>query len=297
MAGDYDFCPYRVLGVTAGASDAQINSAYRSLCRTCHPDKGGDPEEFRKLASAKDILLDPARRREYDEAQSGRQPQRDGYHQSVYYLTVTVASLYRDTSHRIRYERLERDSAAPQVVVMSVTVPRGSCSGSRHEFPAWGDYDPATGQHRALVVVVTATQSSVLWTAGTDVHSHVRLGLLAALGCQPFTVCLPDGSLAHVPQLDRVYAPASTVVLRGHGLPSAEAGDLHLKVLVSFPSEISPAVREALARTRPPAAPSGDAIDPARVQTLSASAEFPGSAPAAAHGVARPPADEGCPIQ
>lgn len=288
-------CPYHILGVTAAADDAQIAAAYRKLALLAHPDKGGDPEEFRKLVEAKDILLDPQRRRAYDEGVS--HPQRVGYHQSIYYLNVSVASLYRDTSHRIRYNRLE-SSGPPRLVVMSVMIPKGSGSGSRHVFDGWGDFDDSTGLHRPLVVVATAEETAALRITGVDVFSHVRLTLPECLGCQEFTVCRPDGTVVRVPPLHRVYAPSSTIVLRGYGLPAADSGDLHLKVLVSFPSEIPPGVRDALIDASAPKSECCDAtmVPVELIDTRPAAAEFHGrgdtSHLAPAHG-----SSESCPVQ
>ena len=42
---------YETLGVEKSASAAQIKKAYRKKALRMHPDKGGDPEEFKKLAA------------------------------------------------------------------------------------------------------------------------------------------------------------------------------------------------------------------------------------------------------
>jgi DnaJ-class molecular chaperone len=57
---------YSVLGVSKNADISEIRSAYKQLAREHHPDKGGDPEKFKDLSQAHEILSDPQKRRMYD---------------------------------------------------------------------------------------------------------------------------------------------------------------------------------------------------------------------------------------
>ena len=57
---------YDALGVSREASGAEIRKAYLTLSRTHHPDKGGDPEEFKKIQKAYEVLSDDGRRKMYD---------------------------------------------------------------------------------------------------------------------------------------------------------------------------------------------------------------------------------------
>jgi molecular chaperone DnaJ len=61
---------YRTLGVSKGASDAEIKRAYRRLARQLHPDVTGDDprstERFKEITEAYEVLSDPRRRRSYD---------------------------------------------------------------------------------------------------------------------------------------------------------------------------------------------------------------------------------------
>jgi molecular chaperone DnaJ len=65
---------YKVLGVTKDASQADIKKVYRKLARELHPDKNpGDTSaeaRFKEVSEAYDVLSDPAKRKEYDEARS-----------------------------------------------------------------------------------------------------------------------------------------------------------------------------------------------------------------------------------
>jgi DnaJ family protein A protein 2 len=74
---------YEVLRIKKGASEEEIRKAYKSRSLETHPDKpGGSKEDFQTVNQAKQILLDPAARAEYDA--TGRIPgaaeQIDGSH-------------------------------------------------------------------------------------------------------------------------------------------------------------------------------------------------------------------------
>ena len=66
---------YSVLAVERTADAAAIRTAYRTVAKTLHPDCGGAPEAFRLLKLALDVLLDPARRAQYDETGIYTEPQ------------------------------------------------------------------------------------------------------------------------------------------------------------------------------------------------------------------------------
>src|SRR5436190_17167974 len=65
---------YKVLGVPKDATEAEIKKAYRKLARENHPDANrGDAkaeERFKDASEAYDVLGDPKRRKEYDEART-----------------------------------------------------------------------------------------------------------------------------------------------------------------------------------------------------------------------------------
>ena len=64
---------YKILGVPKDADAATIKKAYRKLAKDLHPDaNAGDKkieEKFKAVSEAYDVVSDPKRRAEYDEAQ------------------------------------------------------------------------------------------------------------------------------------------------------------------------------------------------------------------------------------
>jgi len=61
---------YEVLGVSRGASEAEIKRAYRQLAMKWHPDRNpGDPTaeaKFKEINQAYEVLKDPQKRAAYD---------------------------------------------------------------------------------------------------------------------------------------------------------------------------------------------------------------------------------------
>ena len=70
--------PYRVLGVSAGASQRDIARAYRRAVQHAHPDARPHDRQaaarFQALTDAYDLLRDPDRRAEYDRGHPAAEP-------------------------------------------------------------------------------------------------------------------------------------------------------------------------------------------------------------------------------
>jgi len=57
---------YALLGIEKDASPAEVKKAYHRSAMKHHPDKGGDPEKFKDVQLAFEVLSDPDKREKYD---------------------------------------------------------------------------------------------------------------------------------------------------------------------------------------------------------------------------------------
>lgn len=59
--------PYEILGIEKDATEKQIKDAFRILSKQYHPDsQTGNPDLFRKIKGAYDLLMDPSKRSAYE---------------------------------------------------------------------------------------------------------------------------------------------------------------------------------------------------------------------------------------
>merc|ERR550532_2420081 len=65
---------YAILGVSSGATDAEIKRAYRLVAMQCHPDKGGDKEDFQELNNAYEKIMEQRRSMHDDKWPRGSSP-------------------------------------------------------------------------------------------------------------------------------------------------------------------------------------------------------------------------------
>jgi curved DNA-binding protein CbpA len=103
---------YAILGVPATATDEEMKRAYRRLALRHHPDRNpGDrraEERFKEISEAYAVLMDPARRREYDrlrgERTAGSRPRNPKWREEELFR-----DLFRDPRTASIFEELTRE--------------------------------------------------------------------------------------------------------------------------------------------------------------------------------------------
>ncbi|XP_027032229.2 dnaJ homolog subfamily C member 16 isoform X1 [Tachysurus fulvidraco] len=104
-----EFDPYRVLGVSRHAGQAEIRKAYKQLVKEWHPDKNKDPsaeDTFIKITKAYEILSSEDRRANYD--QFGQTDENQHHNQAPHGFRHFQDSFYFDQSF-FRFTQSTRD--------------------------------------------------------------------------------------------------------------------------------------------------------------------------------------------
>ena len=104
---------YKVLGVKATASHAEVKTAYRRKVRENHPDLGGDIKKFRKVQEAWETIDTPVKRAAYDRTLTSASPPPSDYTQFARKARM-YAEARRATEARDRPAGLFEDKKAWQ---------------------------------------------------------------------------------------------------------------------------------------------------------------------------------------
>ncbi|OEL36218.1 DnaJ protein-like protein 2 [Dichanthelium oligosanthes] len=245
---------YEILGVPKSASQDDLKKAYRKAAIKNHPDKGGDPEKFKELAQAYEVLSDPEKREIYD--QYGEDALKEGMggggaHADPFDI---FSSFFGPSfgggggSSRGRRQRRGEDVVHPLKVSLEDLYNELYCVVSCLQ------PDTVTGD---IVFVLQQKDHSKFKRKGEDLFYEHTLSLTEALcGFQFVLTHLDNRQLLIKSNPGEVVKPDQFKAINDEGMPIYQRpfmkGKLYIHFTVEFPDSLAPEQCKALEAVLPP---------------------------------------------
>lgn len=264
--------PYETLGVNRNANAEEIKSAYRKLAKKYHPDLGGDPEKFKEINLANDILTDPNKKAQFDMGgafNNGLGGFRSGSHfhfEDVFshedFMNIFAGAAGfpgsrrrpKNGNIRIRLTVTLEGILQEQVKMVEINTGNGASRPVEIKIPA-GIHDGAVINYRGmgqtlypdqpagdLMVEVTVVPHERFVRMNEDLHSNISVDCFkATVGTQiDFVTIRGKRVKVNIP----AGSQAGTVLrLPGEGLPSMNrqkfVGSQYLKLNVVVPTNLT----------------------------------------------------------
>ncbi len=274
MAAKRDY--YDVLGVSKGASDAELKSAYRKAALQWHPDRNKSPEaeaKFKEINEAYQVLSDPQKKAQYD--QFGHAGPAGGFggfgggQQGPFSYTYSTGDFGDFGGFTDPFEIFEQFF--------------GTSSPFGRRGPAKPHYSLRIPFKRAILggsetITINGRNHEIKIPAGTDTGTHLRFGdfditfeveedkTFKRDGADiyvdykiPFTLAILGGDV-EVPTLEgdiRIKIrpgtqPGTMVRLAGrgapklHGFSKSDKGDFYIRLIVDLPTKLSRTQKQLL---------------------------------------------------
>lgn len=274
--------PYEILGVQRSDSAANIQKAYRKLAKKLHPDLNPGnreaEEEFKKVASAYDLLSDPEKRARFDsgeiDASGAERPQHQFYRDYAragadYHPYATdsgyadmmddeiLSNLFRgartrvhadgrDVQYKLPVEFLAAANGAtsrvmlPDGTALDVTVPAGTRDGQILRLRGKGEPGLGGGKPGDALVEIEVKPHRFFRREGDDIHLDLPVSLTeAVLGAE---VRVPTTTGAVSMRVPKGANTGRVLRLKGKGVvrPDGSRGDQYVNLKVVLPEKIDP---------------------------------------------------------
>ncbi|KAJ8446156.1 hypothetical protein Cgig2_015927 [Carnegiea gigantea] len=245
---------YEILGVPKNASPEDLKKAYKKAAIKNHPDKGGDPEKFKELAQAYEVLSDPEKREIYD--QYGEDALKEGmaggggmHDPFDIFQSFFGGNPFGGGSSRGRRQRRGEDVVHPLKVSLEELY-----MGATKKLSLSRNPDTVTGD---IVFVLQQKEHPKFKRKGEDLFYEHALSLTEALCGFRFVLTHLDGrQLLIKSNPGEVIKPDSFKAIDDEGMPiygrPFMKGKLYIHFTVEFPDSLSLDQVKALEAILPP---------------------------------------------
>lgn len=265
---------YAALGLGRNASQDEIKEAFRRLAKQHHPDVGGNPDKFKSINEAYDILKDPDKRAAYDNPPHnfrsanmnwasyadypldldeifrsfagagfphGKRSQRNSNIRMS--LSVPLSSLVADQTKIVKIGGNVNKE-------IEVKIPKGVRSGAVISYKGLGNQEIKTISPGDLLIEINVMQDSRFQRQGDDLHSNLTVDAIdAMLGTHTIFKTIDDKDLRI--NIPKGMQNGAILRLQGEGLPSGKGdkcGDQYLHVSIHIPTNLNKFQLELLAQ-------------------------------------------------
>ena len=248
---------YATLGVSRGASDAEIKRAYRRLASQHHPDKGGSTEQFQAIEEAYRVLSDAAARQEYDNPRPQAHFGTAGFNlDEIFNMFGTrFQTQARQPVANLQLWITLQDLANPGARVIAVSSPYGQ-SQIEIQIPAGvrdGDSVryPRVAPGQQDLVITYRVRPDPAWQRDQNhvITERVIDVWQAMLGAQVRVPTLRGTEIElAVPAMTQ---PGTMLRVRGHGLPGRDGtstGDMLVRIALRLPENVPDSVMAEIRR-------------------------------------------------
>jgi len=246
---------YQTLGVGRDADASAIKKAYRKLASKHHPDKGGNPEEFKRVQEAYDTLSDPQKRSQYDNPNpfegfggdpfgggnpfgdifkdifGGRHRQREQNFDAQTDIVLPLEEVYNGSTQRINVG----------TGMIDIKIPKGVQEGTRFTLHGKGPQQDPNLPPGNLFVRVRYQPHREFAKNGNDLIGIIQIDYFDALVGANIDVRHISGRMLSV-TIPALTEPNSRLKLRGEGFTDPRnsiVGDFLLQVEVIPPDSLS----------------------------------------------------------
>jgi curved DNA-binding protein len=248
---------YNTLGVNHTTQPDEIKKAYRKLASKHHPDKGGDPEQFKKIQEAYETLSDPDKKYQYDNPMQnqfgggqnpfgnagfdfndifggGFQQRRQPKNRDISIGTrITLEESLKGKSliatYRLNSGKEER---------INIDVPRGARHGDTIKFGGFGDdYDKRFPRGDLLVKI--QIEKHPVWTRdGDDLFCQKSINVFDFLLGNVIIIKTLDNKTLQI-KLPKGTQVGQNFSINGHGMPNVRTGrrgNAYVRVMADIPN-------------------------------------------------------------